>query len=256
MDERLLKALMSSPSVMVDKVPTDNAKRKFLDIHGELKCVPIADVHSIDIMELKNFMMEQGLYVMPTIELAETLRELIEGYQASNPLEIGAGNGAISRYLGIRAVDNYMQTPDWQPASAKDRKWYKETSGLYLNQGRVQYGSNVLKIDGEEAVKRFKPDFLIGLYLTHKYDKNLPERGGNSFGVSFAKILKTKSVKQMAFVGNFATHKDHTLLCDFAPRDYQVDSIVTRAANPEETRLFMWDKIGEYDISDGIIIKS
>lgn len=43
-----------------------------------------------------------GLYCLPTVELADFVRETIGGRTA---IEIGAGNGALAEKIGIHATD-------------------------------------------------------------------------------------------------------------------------------------------------------
>src|SRR6185295_2017181 len=76
-----------------------------MDDKGLLRIKPYAFYQGIDENELKYFMHQNAIYVLPTTELIDWLRTEIVG----TAIEIGAGHGAISRALGIPITDSRMQ---------------------------------------------------------------------------------------------------------------------------------------------------
>ena len=132
---------------------------------GELQIVSYEELETFTQNQISQFCVENGFYSIPTIELINFLREEIGQEQLLQTIEIGAGHGAISRELNIRAVDNYMQLKP-------------EIRALYesLEQTIVPYGKHVEEIDGNEAIRKYKPKVIVGAYCTHKY--NLKNIGG------------------------------------------------------------------------------
>ncbi|MHD0644224.1 hypothetical protein ACYPKM_01140 [Pseudomonas aeruginosa] len=175
------------------------------------------------------FCMHFGLYCLPTIELLDVLNRLImEVSPSRNAIEIGSGNGAIGRGLGIPATDNFMQDDP-------------TISSLYQAQGQatIKYGTNVTKIDGNRAVKEMRPDVVIAAWVTHKYDERRPQHEGNMFGVVEEDILK--QVKRYVVVGNKQIHKQKPIM----PKVSQViegDFLISRSLRfPGENAIFVWD---------------
>lgn len=162
-----------------------------LDENGRLKIMPASYYAGTTVSERAVFCVRNGVYSLPTTELIDWLRAAIDGRPA---IEIGAGNGVIAEALGIPATDNRMQEA---PAMA----------ALYNDAGQapVTYGANVEKIAAREAVRKYRPDVVVGAWVTHKYDARRHEHGGNMFGVDETDVLK--HCQHYLFVGNVQVHK-------------------------------------------------
>jgi hypothetical protein len=178
--------------VLQNNVDTSDLDRTMLDEHGGPKVVPAAVWRSIPGPQLRLWCHRHGFYGLPTTELVAWLRRQIDGRRA---LEIGAGNGSLGRALGIDAVDNHSQT--W-PAVALHY--------ASLGQPVVRYGPNVEREDALEAVRRRRPQVVIGQWVTQYADPLLspPPGGGAPYGIREIDLIA--EVETYIVVGNLAIH--------------------------------------------------
>ncbi len=187
---------------------------------GVLRAMPFAYYSDFSGNELKYLMWKHGIYVLPTTELIEWLSENI----TSTAIEIGAGHGAIARGLGIPATDSKLQ----------ETELAKLMYGA-SNQPTIKYGSDIEKLDAELALAKYKPDTVIGAFITHKFEAGM--ENGNQFGVKEENILKA-CVKYIN-IGNLITHKDKPIL-KLDHDEYRFPWLFTRAAYQEMNRIFVW----------------
>lgn len=137
-----------------------------------------------------------GIYGLVTLELVEFIREHIAGRTA---IEIGAGDGVLAQALGIPAIDNRMQ--EWPHVRAH----YDE-----LQQAPVRYGPNIKCMEGLEAVLHYRPQVVIGNWLTHLYRPKRHDAGGNMYAPDERAILKR--VETFILIGNTCAHRGNSLL--------------------------------------------
>lgn len=204
--------------------------------NGEhLRIMPAAYYSRFAQEDLSAFCVAKGLYCLPTIELLDKLNELIlEADPHRNAIEIGAGNGAIARGLGIPATDSMMQS---NPSVA----YLYET---VFNQPTVEYGSNVQQIDGNAAVEKMRPDVVVGAWVTHIYDNRDPERGGNVLGIDEWDILRR--VKRYIVVGNTAIHGKKPIMGQVS-QVIKAPYLFSRSAQyHERNAIFVWDNSNKY----------
>ena len=170
------------------------------------------------------FAHEYAIYSFPTIELTEWI---IDNFDLSNCIEIGAGNGVMADYLGIKATDSKQQTEN------------PETAILYqlMGQPAITYGENVEKLNAIEAIKKYKPDTVIAQWVTHIYDPDEPFREGNIYGVDEQYILDTTI--NYIFIGNESVHMHKPILEQRHCR-IQKDWIISRAKYPEQNVIYLW----------------
>lgn len=161
-----------------------------LDANGRMRILPASFWASTTPGERAWFGACTGIYSFPTVELVARLKEIIAGRKA---IEIGAGNGVLAEALGIVATDNFQQRmPKYKLLYALQR-WTT-----------VPYGDNVVDMHASRAVRHYKPDVVIGCWVTHKYDPRAHARGGNEIGVDEPDILRHCAA--YVFVGNKETH--------------------------------------------------
>jgi hypothetical protein len=178
---------------MISIIPSD------VDISGleELTCaatgtirpIPAGEVEKFDLQALRLFLHKYGLYTMPTTELIDYLAGIIAGKSA---IEIGAGLGVIGRSLGIPITDNKMQ--EWPSVKAR----YDAA-----RQPTINYPPDIIELDAHDAVRRYKPQIVIGSYITHKWKPGM--NSGNQFGVDNLKIAR--KVQAYYMIGNLNTHR-------------------------------------------------
>lgn len=146
-----------------------------LDGHGRLRVVPARALEGTTARERLVFGVRHGLYSFSTEELCDFLRARIRGKTA---IEIGAGHGALAKALSIPATDNRQQE------EAVVKAHYQR-----IGQPTVPYGEHVEKLDAVAAVQRYRPNIVIACWVTHLFDANRSDAGGNMFGVDEAGLI-------------------------------------------------------------------
>lgn len=172
--------------------------------------------------QIEYFCWKHGIYVVPTTELIAFL----EANSKGTTIEIGCGHGAIGRTLNIPITDSKLQE------DKQVRQFYKAT-----NQPTIQYPSDVIELDAESAIKKYKPNTVIGAFITHKYTPK--SETGNMFGVVEGKILK--SVDKYINIGNLDTHKAKPIL-KYPHTEQYFHWLITRSQDQSKNRIFIWSK--------------
>lgn len=206
----------------------DYLDRVMLDTHGLLRVHPANTLRQITYPDLQMWCNKRGVYVVPTVELIDWLRAKIGGRSA---IEIGAGHGAIGRALDIPRTDSYIQT-------TPEMQLYYKMHG----QAPIHPPPDVLKYEASEAVARYKPQVVLGGFITQLYqpgDENEPKIGSSTFGVDELGIYE--QVETYIVVGNMGPHKDKRLFAK--PHEkLHFDWIVTRSLQAANDRIFVWDR--------------
>ena len=170
------------------------------------------------------FMHQKGLYTLPTTQLIDWLSSNIIG----KAIEIACGNGAIGRALGIPLTDNRMQ--EWPQIQL-----------LYLMQGQktVTYPKDVEALEGMEAVIKYRPDTVIGSFVTEKFQPGISKQG-NVFGVD--EVLLLTKVRRYINIGNLNTHHGKPIYA-LKHASYNFDWLITRAKDQSLNRIFVWTSV-------------
>lgn len=211
--------------------PKRIAALKELCYDGDVfKVVPAEVYHGFTQEELFLFCVQNGLYSLPTTELLDTLNTLImEVSPTRNAIEIGSGNGAIGRGLGIPATDNFMQ----------DNEFIRAHYDM-LKQATVRYGKDVINLDANTAVRKMRPECVVAAWVTHKFEVNDPQRGGNQFGIDEEEILA--SVKRYIVVGNNVVHSQKPIF-EKMTRMIRGDFIFSKSiAGVDQNAIYIWDR--------------
>lgn len=166
-----------------------------------------------------------GIYSFPTTELATRLGEIIGGRSA---IEIGAGNGVLAEALGIPGTDSRQQD------ELKYRLIYK-----LMNQPPVTYGPNIVAMHASRAVRHYKPEVVIGCWVTYKWDPGLPEAQGNEAGIDEADIMA--NCDTFILVGNEHTHR-HSKIMRRRPALEFPDYVYSRASNGKRDMIAVWNR--------------
>lgn len=201
---------------------------------GIPRMLPADELLRFGVEPILQLMVEEGLYVWPTTELADWLRS---EYNLDNAMEIGAGNGVLAQHLGVRAVDNYSQAPDFTPEAKYRGLWEQgQQAMIAAGQAFVTYGGNVERKDAVEAVIKYRPSVVYGLFITHKFRSG--DATGNVFGVDEGKVLRRADY---IMVGNEKTHTGKPLL-PFAERAEFHPWLITRGFDQSLNRIWTWKK--------------
>lgn len=213
-----------SDITIIDATNTRDLSPLALDDNGELRILPASFWAETTREERAAFGVRNGIYCFPTLELVEHLKGVIGDRTA---IEVGAGSGVLGKALGIPATDNRMQ--EWP-----------QVKGLYsaLAQPVVAYGDHVEEMDAVQAVEHYKPDVVIAAWLTHRYSREHPERGGNIYGVDELALLRKAG--EYVFIGNAHVHRGKPLW-GRKPADYvEPPWVYSRAFNGTPDFVARW----------------
>jgi hypothetical protein len=202
-------------------------KELLLDEAGNMKIVSYEFLKDVPQDHISQFCVEHGFYLLPTTELIAFLENEI-GDKKDKTIEIGAGHGAISRELGIRATDNFMQI------SPHIKARYDS-----MRTPIVPYGSHLERIDANSAVTKYKPSIVIGAYCTHKYNPNEHWREGNQYGIEEHKIIR--KVDKYIHIGNEKVHGKKPIL-KHKPRVIKEDWILSRSQYTKQNVIWIWER--------------
>lgn len=233
--DRALKNAPQDASVMVPTRPVGeilaDLDARLLDGDRQLRVLPSAVYDTIDHTDLRVWCNQRAIYGLPTVELVDWLKTLIDGRTA---IEVGAGNGALGRALGIPRTDSWLQDqPDVQL--------------MYRLQGQptITYGPDVERLEAMEAVRKYRPQVVVGSWVTHWIDPNkpMPPGGGNMYGLHEDRILRFSSVESYVVVGHTTVHK-HKPILQLPHRVIREPWVRSRAADPSGNAIFVWDPWG------------
>lgn len=208
---------------ILEKVDLTDMRKEVMN--GRFIKVLPADVwRKYDWTSVRQLMNETGTYVLPTQELIDYLLKDIDGYRT---IEIGAGNGVVGRTLGIPITDSCLQRDNMAV-----RLYY-----TLCGQPIINYPKDIIKAEAMEAVRRFKPEAVIGCYVTHKWRNDT--QSGNDWGIDFERLLS--SVKKFILVGNRVTHRDNPIMA-LPHIEERFEGLITRAGIDEPTNcVFIWE---------------
>ena len=196
--------------------------RQLLDESGRLKLLPASVYLAIDPLYLRAWCALNAYYTLPTVELVAWLAERIKGKRA---LEIGAGNGSLGRFLGIPMTDSYQQVDDSFTTA------YFRANGLKP----TKPAPDVEKEDGENAVRRRKPQVVIAAYVTEKWNDKKGQ--GNYLGVRYPYVIDR--CETFILIGNLKTHGDNRAK-RLPHEEHFFPWIITRAQYPSLNRILVW----------------
>lgn len=221
--EGLQSFWVTAPDGAISKETNTKNIRSIVMTGREMNILPADVWNSFPWGEMRLLLHETGTYVVPTEELVDYLDRLIGEESA---IEICAGNGWIGRELGIPVTDSYQQQDD------------KTTKLIYqlAKQPTIKYPRDVIKLEANKAVDRFKPHTVLACYATHKW--RYDTMSGNDKGVDFQKLLK--KVKRLVLVGNTEIHKDNPLMA-LPHEEIILPGLITRSAHPDQNRVFIWN---------------
>jgi hypothetical protein len=195
--------------------------------NDELQVLPYSffTENKITQQQISMFCLRYGVYNVPTVELCEWIRGKIGGRTS---LEIGAGNGALGRYLKIPSTDSFLQSGNMVS------QYYE-----LIKQPPVQYGKNVEKITANRAVERYKPQVVIAAWLTQSFKPGEEWRGGSIFGTDEGVIIK--NVEMYLHIGHLNTHGNKRVL----DRGHTVERypwVLSRSLDAGNNAIFIWEK--------------
>lgn len=196
----------------------------FLLPSGLLKPFSAKDIKDVDPDHLMPWCVKNAVYQLPTTELIDWLKEQIGDKKA---IEIGAGKSGIGRSLGIPATDSWIQT------NPKLMAYYK-----LLNQPVVVPPEYVEKLDAASAIKKYKPEVVIGCFITQKYQPG--DEDGNVYGPD-----ETEIINQCTYihVGNEKIHGKKRILA-LPHAEYRFPWIRSRAIDNNLNLIWVWEQKG------------
>jgi len=198
---------------------------QLLDANGNLKLLKFSDYDQFPDEDLRLFCHFHARYLLPTIELIDFLKEKIN---SRNTIEIGAGSGDLGRNLNIKMTDNYCQ--EWPEV----KTWYET-----IKQPIVKYGKDVEKLDALEAIEKYKPEVVIGAWVTQWIDPKLPPPpgGGSIYWIKEDKVLETTDI--YIVIGADEIHKNKFILK--APHE-TINALDFVRSRRKDNVIYIWNK--------------
>lgn len=190
---------------------------------GKIVCLPFAELNRFSQEQISLFCHKHAIYQLPTKELIEFIKSEIGN---SSAIEIGSGNGCIGRSLGIRMADNKMQ-------ELPEIKLHYEM----LRQPVITYGTDVEKLDGIEAIKKYRPKTVVACWVTQKWKPGMKD--GNALGVE-EELIFANGVEKYIHVGNEKTHASKVILDKFPHKRYYNEFIISRSMSREENVIYIF----------------
>lgn len=197
---------------------------------GRLRILPARELAKIDEEALMLWCNRHARYGIPSLELIDWLNDQIMGHEA---LEVGAGMGDLGRCLGIRMTDRAAQDED--PGVRE----HFEALGAAV----TVPPEDVERIDGNEAVMKYKPSVVIASWVTQ-----CPRPGENHFlvpstpgGFDEEKMWKHPYVKKYIHIGNVVTHENKRL-CHYRHDELFFPFLFSRRKDRSKNVVYVWDK--------------
>ena len=131
------------------------------------------DLKKYSYMDIRAALHFLALYGLPTKELISFFKHFT---YFGESVEIAAGAGLISRELGIRATDLFVQK-------------LPEVKLLYktIQQPLITYGDHVKKMHGERTIEKYEPTVVFSSWVTPKFNDQDEYR--NAYGMIEERVV-------------------------------------------------------------------
>jgi hypothetical protein len=213
---------MISRIIPADKV-TDISSEVLAD-DGKIKLLPSDMWKKYKWDDFRAFCHMKARYGIHTVEQHLLLHTIINGRDA---IEIGAGAGDLGHHLRIHMTDSKQQE---DPIIAAQY--------AAMRQPVIKYPHEVEKIEALEAVYKYKPQVVIGSWITTYAPHEMPY-GSNPYGIRENIILDF--VETFILIGNISTHGDKPIMKNKHEEIYE-DWMVSRGAKQENNRIWIWNR--------------
>lgn len=190
--------------------------------HG-LKVLPAEFYASTTPIERHMLGHHLAAYVLPTVELVEWLRAEVGSRSC---LEIGSGNGVLAAAAGIRTTDSRIQE------LLEIRDHYAR-----LGQPLITYPDSVERLTAVAAVEKYRPDVVVGAWVTHLYESSRPQAEGSVLGVDENYIVA--SCKTYILIGNEKVHEKKPIWA-LPHRRFTPPWLYSRASNGTPDFIAVW----------------
>lgn len=194
---------------------------------GRLQVLPAAEFKKFDQELISIFCVKNAFYGLPTTELVEWLRQKIGTRSA---IEIGAGNGALGRALGIPMTDSFQQ-------DEPEIKAYYQS----IRQPTIRYGKDVERFTYRQAIEKFKPEVVIGCWVTQLWRDHSDDGNGNINGIDEEWILD--KVPCYIHIGHTGPHGRKRIL-QRPHQAFKFEWLFSRSMTAEDCIIYVWDRSG------------
>ena len=218
---------MQAQVLEVKQDAQDRMDEEFLDDKGYIKLLPSEVFLKEDRTQLRIWCGRHAIYGITTTELIDWLRQFID--DPIDAIEIGAGNGRLGAYLGIRSTDSYMQC---DPSI----KAYYESIGQTV----TEPPTDVLRHEASDAIAAFQPKVVIASWLTQRFIKGIDKEGmaqSSVYGADEVDLLR--QVKCYVHIGNENSHGEKRILKK-PHLTFKFPWLVSRAAYSERNVIYVW----------------
>lgn len=198
-----------------------------LDENGRYKSIPFGIMNKIPLTHLHLWAHHNAIYQFVTDEMTEWLKAEIGGEYA---IEIGAGNGVISRSLGIIGTDSYIQVDD------KAVRAYYDMLKVAVTRPPAQ----IQKYEAYEAVRALKPHTVVGAFITQFGTGADYRQGINCSPYGVKEWMMLPFIKKYILFGNKITHNGKHIF-ELPHRELQFAWLVSRANDQSLNRVWIWE---------------
>lgn len=215
--------MINSPINFLDATSNITHLEQELLKDGKVIPLPFSELGKYSQQQLSFFCYKYAIYQLPTTELIDFLKTELQG----SSIEIGAGNGCIGRAIGIRMTDNHLQ----------DMPMIKLHYQM-LNQPTIKYGSDVEKVGASKAVEKYKPETVVGCWITTA-DKQRAQTVADFHGIDDTKLFNA-GVKKYIHVGNEGTHLEKLKLFNQTVKQYKFPWLISRSLGREQNVIYIF----------------
>jgi len=205
-------------------MPTlDQMDASLCDSNGDLRLLPASVYHAYPTRALAAWCMLKSVWQLPTLELIQWLQlHIIRGQKA---IAICSGHDRIGHHLGIPMTDAFHAIRKPEYAATLRR------CGIAPRPPH----SDVEELEALAAIKKYKPQVVIGAWVSHVHDGTSDE--GYMYGVDEFAVLR--AVKTYAMIGHRKIHDGKPLRQKPHERKL-LPGLVSRSMNPAGNCIYVW----------------
>lgn len=220
-----MKDFFKNAEIIDGSRDTSVVDKLLLDEKGLVRVRSSDELGQLDLQAVRIWCHQRAVYLIPSLELIAWLKDRIGGRRA---IEIGSGNGAVGRALGIPTTDNRSQ--EWP-----DVKTFYALTG----QPTIKYPDDIETIPALDAIKKHKPQVVVACWVTHLYREDEHERGGNMYGVDEDAVLDS-GIETYIHIGATSSHSQKRILS--RPHEEHRPAILFGRGKPEDRVIWVWER--------------